>query len=90
MTTVTTETERTEHEHRHAHEHGLALEEARKEVMAFGEQIHEYFGHLNHVQAEIENYKFVVEKHGEGLDVEIQLKAYVHPKTSEPVQTTPM
>jgi hypothetical protein len=87
MTTVTTETERTEHEHKH--EHGFPLEEVRKEVMVFGNQIHEYFGHLNHVQAEIENYKFVVEKHGEGLDVEIQLKAYVHPKTSEPVRTIP-
>jgi hypothetical protein len=85
MTTVTTETERTEY----GHEHHMDLEEVRKEVMAFGNQMHEYFGHMNHIQAEVENYKFVVEKHGEGIEVEIQFKAYVHPKTIDASKVIP-
>jgi predicted RNase H-like nuclease (RuvC/YqgF family) len=74
MSTMTSEHEKTEHEHR------MDLEEVRKQVMTYGKEIHDYFDHMNHLQAEVENYKFSVEKHGEGIEVEVQLKAYVHPK----------
>jgi len=43
-------------------EHRLALENARKQMLTFGNQMHEY---LEHIQADVENYKFTVEKHGD-------------------------
>lgn len=59
--------------------HRLALEEIRKQMTGFGNQLLEYF---DHIQAQVENYKFTVEKHGEGVEVEVQFKAHIHPKTS--------
>ena len=56
------------------------VEDVRKHVLTFGNSIHEYF---EHVQAEVENYKFIVEKRGEGLEVDVMFKAFVHPKTNE-------
>ena len=79
----TMEKERTEHEHR------LAMEEVRKQVMTFGNQLHDYFGQMNHIQAEVENYKFTLEKKGEGIDVEVLFKAYVHPKQIEVARIVP-
>jgi len=70
MSTVTTEKD-------NKTENRLALEDVRKQVLAFGNEMHQYF---EHVSADIENYKFAVEKHGEGIEVEVSFKAYVHPK----------
>jgi hypothetical protein len=89
MSTLGTEKE-TKHEHEHghegSHEHRLEMEDVRKQITSFGNQIHEYF---DHVQAEVENYKFTVEKHGDGIEVEVQFKAYVHPKTGESAKVVP-
>lgn len=74
MTSMSSEKESGEHERR------MEMEEVRKHIMSFGSQLHEY---LDTIQAEVENYKFTVEKHGEGVEVEVQFKAYVHPKTSD-------
>jgi len=60
-----------------AAEYKEALKNARKEMVTFGNQIHEY---LEHIHADVENYKFTVEKHGEGIEIELNLKAYVHPE----------
>lgn len=70
-------------------EHRLALEEVRKQVMMYGKQFQEYLEHMNQVHAEIESYKFSVEKRGDGIEVEIQLKAYIHPKTNEAAKVIP-
>ena len=67
-------------------EHRAALENVRKQMVVFGNQLHEYF---QHTQAEVENYKFTVEKHGEGIEVELLFKAYVHPKISEAAKIIP-
>lgn len=77
---TTKETEREQREHR------LALEEVRKQMTAFGNQIMEYF---DHARADVENYKFTIEKHGDGVEVEVQFKAYVHPKTEEASKIIP-
>ena len=67
-------------------EHRLTLEDVRKRVLAIGNEVHEYFEHIG---ADVENYKFTVEKHGEGIEVEVVFKAYVHPKTSEAAKIIP-
>ena len=38
----------------------LAMETVRRQMQTFGNQLHEYF---DHIQADVENYKFIVEKH---------------------------
>ena len=80
MSTIGTEKEM------HVHEHRMALEDVRKEMMHFGNQLHEYF---DSVQAEVENYKFVVEKHGEGIEVEVEFKANIHPEHVEALKMIP-
>ena len=48
--------------------------------------MHEY---LEHIQADVENYKFTVEKHGEGIEIEVSFKAFVHPKVNEAAKIIP-
>ncbi|HZW56455.1 MAG TPA: hypothetical protein VFF30_09220 [Nitrososphaerales archaeon] len=48
------------------------------QMTAFGNTIREY---LEKVDANVENYKFSVAKHGDGLDVELELKVLVQPKS---------
>ncbi len=55
-------------------------------MLSFGNQVHEYF---DHIQADVENYKFTVEKHGDGVEVEVVFKAFVHPKLSEAAKIIP-
>ncbi|HZW56456.1 MAG TPA: hypothetical protein VFF30_09225 [Nitrososphaerales archaeon] len=55
-------------------------------MLSFGNQVHEYF---DHIQADVENYKFTVEKHGDGVEVEVVFKAFVHPKLSEAATIIP-
>ena len=57
-------------------EYKEALKNVGSDFVSFGNQLHEY---LENVHADVENYKFTVEKHGDGIEIEIQLKAYVHP-----------
>lgn len=67
-------------------EYSEALENARRRMLAFGNEIREY---LEHVRADIENYKFTAEKHGEGLEIEVAFKAFVHPKVNEASKIIP-
>jgi hypothetical protein len=55
----------------------LNLETARQEMERFGKEIREY---LTKVEANVEGYKFSVEKRGEGIEVEVEFKALIHPK----------
>jgi hypothetical protein len=80
MSTVTEKRPLTNDEHR------LALESVRKQMLTFGNQMHEYF---EHIQANVENYKFAVEKHGDGIEIEVSFKAFVHPKINEAAKVIP-
>ncbi len=85
MSTVTTEKKTTVNEGERS-EHRLAMESVRKQMLTFGNQMHEYF---EHIQADVENYKFTVEKHGDGIEIEVSFKAFVHPKTNEAASIIP-
>jgi len=68
------------------HERYDELEDVRKQIMTVGNELHEY---LEDIQAEVENYKLSVENYGEGIEVEIQLKVFVHPKSRDAVKIIP-
>lgn len=57
-------------------EYEETLKNVRSEMLSFGKQIHEY---LEHIRADVDDYKFVVERHGDGIEIEVRFKAYVHP-----------
>jgi len=67
-------------------ENSQSLESVRKQILTFGNSLQGYF---EHIQADVENYKFVVEKHGEGVEIEITFKAFVHSKTDEATKKIP-
>ena len=50
----------------------ISLEDAKAQLISFGNQIHEYLGK---VDANIENYKFSVEKIQEGIAVDVAFRA---------------
>lgn len=54
------------------------LESARKQVVQFGRQMEDY---LNNIEADIESYKFSVEKREEGAELEVEFKVLIRPKT---------
>jgi hypothetical protein len=56
----------------------VTLEAARRQMVQFGNEIQEY---LTRLEANVEGYKFSVEKRGEGLEVEVEFKALIHAKT---------
>lgn len=85
MSTVTTE-KKTPAKEGERSEEKLAMESVRKQMLTFGNQMHEYF---EHIQADVENYKFTVEKHGDGIEIEVSFKAFVHPKTNEAAKIIP-
>ena len=84
MSTVTTGEKKPMSEERK--ELRVAMETVRRQMQSFGNQLHEYF---DHIQADVENYKFIVEKHGDGLEVEVEFKAFVHPKNNEAAKIIP-
>lgn len=54
------------------------LEGVRKQMLQFGHQMEDY---LNRVEANVEGYKFAVEKRGDGVELEVEFKAIIRPKT---------
>ena len=54
------------------------LESVRKQMLQFGHQMEDY---LNKVEANVEGYKFAVEKRGDGVELEVEFKAIIRPKT---------
>jgi hypothetical protein len=51
-----------------------------EQIQSFGSQIRDY---LNQVQADIETYKFSVEKRESGLAIDVMFRATLKPKASE-------
>ena len=54
------------------------LETVRKEILQFGRRMEDY---LNKVEANVESYKFTVEKRADGAELEVEFKALIRPKT---------
>jgi hypothetical protein len=57
-----------------------SMESAKEQLLTYGSQIQEYLGKLD---ANINGYKFSVEKQGDGLLIDIAFSAMVHPRTSK-------
>ena len=53
------------------------LEGARKQVLQFGRQVEDY---LNNIEADVESYKFSVEKKADGAELEVEFKVLIRPK----------
>ena len=53
------------------------MENVRRQLQTYGKEIQEY---LSRVEANVEGYKFSVEKHGDGIEVDVEFKALIHPK----------
>lgn len=69
--TMTSMSERTKEE---SH---ISIEDIRNQMVTYGSEIQQY---LKNVDARVDGYKFSVEKQGDGLEVEVQFKANIHPK----------
>ncbi len=57
-----------------------SLDNVRERILAYEHEIKNY---LDHLDANVEYYKFSVEKHGDGVTVEVSVKATVRPKHKE-------
>ena len=55
----------------------ISIEDIRNQMVTYGSEIQQY---LKNVDARVDGYKFSVEKQGDGLEVEVQFKANIHPK----------
>ena len=58
------------------HEH-RGLEMVRDRILGYEHEIKTY---LDHIDANVEYYKFDVEKHGDGITVEVSVRATIRPK----------
>ncbi len=57
-----------------------SLENVRERILAYEHEIKSY---LDHLDANVEYYKFGVEKHGDGISIEVSMKATIRPKHGE-------
>ena len=57
----------------------VSIDDARKQLVAYGSQIQEYLGQIG---ANVENYKFSIEKTKEGIIVDVAFRASVKIKDS--------
>jgi hypothetical protein len=64
-------------------DHPVTIDDVRRYMSTFGTQVREYF---DQIHAEVENYKFSVEKHGEGMRIELQFRATLQPRPGEPAK----
>ncbi len=55
----------------------LTAENVRARIAAYRRQITEY---LDSIEANVESYKFSVEKSGDGLLIDVAVRASVHPR----------
>ena len=55
----------------------ITLDDVRHQMAAFANDIEDY---LNRYDADVEKSKFSAEKRDDGLEVEIEIKALMHPK----------
>lgn len=57
-----------------------SLEEVRTRILTYEQDIKQYLEHLN---ANVEYYKFSVEKHGDGVSVEVSVKATIRERPAQ-------
>jgi len=57
----------------------VSLDNVRQQLEEYGTQIKEY---LNNHKATVDTYKVSVEKEGEGLAIDVALRATIQPKAS--------
>jgi hypothetical protein len=55
----------------------MSVDEVKHQLMSYEHQIREY---LDKLEATVDTYKFSVEKHGEGLTIDMALRATIHVK----------
>jgi hypothetical protein len=77
MATVVTEKVMEPKEAKTPPEQPVTAEMISHRMMTYGKEIREY---LSHVDANVEGYKFSVEKKGTGVEVDVEFKALIHPK----------
>ncbi|MDA4128994.1 MAG: hypothetical protein OK422_06035 [Thaumarchaeota archaeon] len=58
----------------------VSLDSVRNQILTYEHQIKEY---LDKLEAKVDTYKFSVERHGEGLTIDIAFRATVHAKGSK-------
>jgi len=58
----------------------VSMDDVRNQISSYEHQIREY---LHKLDATVDAYKFSVEKHGDGLTIDISLKATIHSKASK-------
>jgi len=58
-------------------ERPASLSHVRQQILTYGDEIHAF---LEHVHADVENYKFTVEKRPDGVSVEVNFKALIRSK----------
>jgi hypothetical protein len=55
----------------------ITVDSVKHQLLSYENQIREY---LDRLEATVDTYKFSVEKHGEGLTLDMALKATIHVK----------
>jgi hypothetical protein len=55
----------------------ISVDEVKHQLISYEHQIKEY---LDKLEATVDTYKFSVEKHGEGLTIDMALRATIHVK----------
>jgi hypothetical protein len=58
----------------------VSMDDVRNQISSYEHQIREY---LDKLDATVEAYKFSVEKHGDGLTIDMSLRATIHSKESK-------
>jgi hypothetical protein len=58
----------------------VSLDNVRNQISSYEHQIREY---LDKLDATVDAYKFSVEKHGDGLTIDISLRATIQSKASK-------
>ena len=58
-------------------EHPVSLSHVRGQILTYGDELHAF---LEHVHADVENYKFIVEKRADGIAVEVNFRALIRTK----------
>jgi len=56
------------------------VDNVKHQLMSYEHEIREY---LDKLEATVDTYKFSVEKHGEGLSIDMALRATIHVKPTQ-------
>ena len=56
-----------------------SMDNVQRQLMSYGSQIQDMLGNY---QADIDDYKFSIEKKGDGLSIDVALKATIAPKAA--------